>query len=196
MEILPRLCKFVRMKFIEKIKLSVGRRALGKSPDVQRNRRGSNFHDAVSVGILYVDNDERYFNKIKAFHKYLKEKFGVKHVNCLGFFNDNTKNLSIWQSQKLEFEYFTKDDLNWYLRPVQNVSNFIKQDFDILIDLTQGEHIPINFIFKESKAKMKVGLSESLTSVQSDLLLNLGENPTIEQYLQNLDVYLSNPQIK
>jgi hypothetical protein len=82
------------------------------------------------------------------------------------------------------------------LRPVQNVSNFTKQDFDILIDLTQGEHIPINFIFKESKAKMKVGLSDSLTSVQSDLLLNLGDNPTIEQYLQNLDVYLSNPQIK
>jgi hypothetical protein len=184
------------MKFFEKIKLSAGRRALGKLPDAKRIRSGSNFHDAQSIGILYIDNDERYFNKIKAFAKYLKDKFGVRHIRCVGFVNDSAKNLSIWQSQKLEFEYFTKDDLNWYLRPVQNVSKFIKEDFDILIDLTNGDQIPLNFIFKESKAKMKVGLKDSLAARQCDLMIDLGDNPTIDKYLQNLDVYLSNPQIK
>ncbi|MFM2315781.1 MAG: hypothetical protein RLZZ155_113 [Bacteroidota bacterium] len=184
------------MKFVEKIKLSAGRRALGKLVEPRRQRAGSNFHDAQSVGILYVDSDERYFNKIKAFAKYLKDKFGVRHIKCVGFVNEPSKNLPIWQSQKLEFEYFTKDDLNWYLRPVQNVSKFIKEDFDILIDLTNGDHIPLNFIFKESKAKMKVGLRDSLAARQCDLMIDLGENPTIDKYLQNLDVYLSNPQIK
>ena len=184
------------MKFVEKIKLSAGRRALGKMPDVSRMRSGSNFHDAQSVGIIYVDSEERYFNKIKAFAKYLKDKFGVRHVKCIGFVNDTNKNLPIWQSQKLEFEYFTKDDLNCYLRPVQNVSKFIKEDFDILIDLTNGDHIRLNFIFKESKAKMKVGLRDSLAARQCDLMIDLGDNPTIDKYLQNLDLYLSNPQIK
>ena len=184
------------MKFVEKIKLSAGRRALGKLTDVSRMRSGSNFHDAQSIGIMYVDADERYFNKIKAFAKYLKDKFGVRHVRCVGFVNDSSKNLPIWQSQKLEFEYFTKDDLNWYLRPVQNVSKFTKEDFDILIDLSNGDHVPLNFIFKESKARMKVGLRDSRAALQCDFMIDLGDNPTIDKYLQNLDVYLSNPQIK
>jgi len=184
------------MKFVEKIKLSAGRKALGKMEEPRRQRAGSNFHDAQSVGILYADSDERYFNKIKAFAKYLKDKFGVRHIKCVGFVNESSKNLPIWQSMKLEFEYFTKDDLNWYLRPVQNVSKFIKEDFDILIDLTNGDHIPLNFIFKESKAKMKVGLRDSLAARQCDLMIDLGDNPTIDKYLQNLDMYLSNPQIK
>ncbi len=184
------------MKFVENIKLSAGRRALGKMEEPRRQRAGSNFHDAQSVGILYADSDERYFNKIKAFAKYLKDKFGVRHIKCVGFVNESSKNLPIWQSMKLEFEYFTKDDLNWYLRPVQNVSKFIKEDFDILIDLTNGDYIPLNFIFKESKAKMKVGLRDSLAARQCDLMIDLGDNPTIDKYLQNLDMYLSNPQIK
>jgi len=184
------------MKFVEKIKLSAGRRALGKMEEPRRQRAGSNFHDAQSVGILYADSDERYFNKIKAFAKYLKDKFGVRHIKCVGFVNESSKNLPIWQSMKLEFEYFTKDDLNWYLLPVHNFSKFIIEDFDILIDLTNGDHIPLNFIFKESKAKMKVGLRDSLAARQCDLMIDLGDNPTIDKYLQNLDMYLSNPQIK
>jgi hypothetical protein len=43
---------------------------------------------------------------------------------------------------------------------------------------------------------MKVGLKDSLSAGQCDLMIDLGDNPTIDKYLQNLDVYLSNPQIK
>lgn len=184
------------MKFVDKIKLTAGRRALGKMIDPVRLRAGSNFHDASSIGILYVDSDERYFNKIKAFTKYLKEKFGVRQVQCLGFVNDLQKHLPIWQSHKLEFEYFTKDDLNWHMRPVQNVGKFIKEEFDILIDLTHGDHIPINFIFVESKARMKVGLKDSRSARFCDLTIDLGDSPNLDAYLKNLDVYLSNPKIK
>ena len=79
---------------------------------------------------------------------------------------------------------------------MQNVSKFTKEDFDILIDLSNGDHVPLNFIFKESKARMKVGLRDSRAALQCDFMIDLGDNPTIDKYLQNLDVYLSNPQIK
>lgn len=184
------------MNLMRRIKHMAGRRLLRNEQEPQRSRQGFNFHSAERVGLLYLDTDEPNFNLIRAYAKRLKEDFGVKQVKALGFVDDQAKRLPVWQAQKLEFEYFTRDDLNWHLRPINNVHPFIEEDFDILIDLTDGQNVSLGFIMKMSKARMKVGRKGSRTERYCDFILNVGETTRLSDFISQLNNYLSNPKIR
>jgi hypothetical protein len=190
-------CLFLyRMKIIRNIKTIVGRNVLRSEKEPERVRRGSNFTNASRVAFLYKDADEDFFKKIKQYIKQIKTDYGIKHVFALGFVDTESKKIPIWQNQKLESEFFTREDLNWQMRPVNNVGKFINEDFDILIDLTDGKSLPLNFVAKESKAAMKVGVKGSTAERYYDLIIDMGYSFSIDKYLDQLKLYLSNPKIK
>ena len=184
------------MKAVQNIKEIAGRRALRKEPEPNRIRCGGNFNSAQHIGILYIDSDESHYNFIRNYAKLIKENFGVKNVTALGFVNEPSKRIPVWQSQKLEFGFFTKDDLAWNLKPVQNVEKFVAIDFDILIDLSGGNNLPLNFILKQNKAKMKVGMHGTKGEKYYDFLLNMNANASLDKFAEQLNMYLSNPKIK
>lgn len=184
------------MKAVRNIKEALGRRALRSEQEPNRVRRGGNFNSAQHVGLLYIDSDEPHFNLVRSYAKLLKEKYGVKNVSALGFVNENTKRIPVWQTQKLEFTFFSKDDLNWNLKPIQNIEKFTNEEFDILIDLSGGNSLPLNFILKQSRAMMKVGLRGSKGEKYYDFLLNMGGNSSTDKFIEQLNLYLSNPKIK
>ena len=86
---------------------------------------------AKSVGILYDANSEEQINQIKPFVDYFFEL--KKDVKALGYVN--AKQLSYCHLPKLQYDFFYQKDLNWYYRP-QNyiIDNFIKKEYDILIN--------------------------------------------------------------
>jgi hypothetical protein len=184
------------MTLIKRLKTGAGRRFLRNENEPARIRQGFNFHSAERIGLIYTDIDERHYNKVRSFARFLKEEFNVKSVRALGFIDENSKRLPVWQAQKLEFEYFTKDDLNWHFKPVQNVELFISDDFDILIDLSGGQIIPLNFILKLSKAKMKIGWKGSRVDRYCDFILNMGDQQEMDPFVEQLKRYLSNPKIR
>jgi hypothetical protein len=184
------------MKMIRRIKQSFGSRMLRSEAEPARQRMGFNFNSAERIGILYSDVDEPHFNKVRSYAKFLKDEFGIKSVRALGFIDEINKRLPVWQSQKLEFEYFTRDDINWHFKPVQNVETFIQDDFDILIDLSSGNDVPLNFVLKESKAHMKVGRKGSKAERYCDFIMNMGDDTGMEKFIVQLNTYLSNPKIK
>lgn len=184
------------MKAVRNIKEALGRRALRSEQEPTRIRRGGNFNSAQHIGLLYIDSDEPHFNLVRSYAKLLKEKYGVKNVSALGFVNENAKRIPVWQAQKLEFTFFSKDDLNWHLKPIQNIEKFTKEEFDILIDLSGGNSLPLNFILKQSRAMMKVGLRGTRGEKYYDFLLNMGGNSSTDKFIEQLNLYLSNPKIK
>lgn len=184
------------MKLVRKIKQAAGGRFLRNEAEPKRERRGSNFNSAQRIGILYQDVDEPYFNKVKNYAKFLKDEFDIKSVICLGYVDEVKKKLPAWQLQKLELNFFSREDLNWHYKPVQNVATFLQEDFDMLIDLSGGNVVPLNYVMKESKARMKVGLKGSRTERYCDFLLNMGEAPSTDKFIEQLNLYLSNPKIK
>ena len=184
------------MKMVRRIKQAAGARFLRQEAEPQRERKGSNFNSAQRIGILYLDQDEPYFNKVRNYAKYLKDEFDIKSVIALGFVDEVNKKLPIWQLQKLELNYFTREDLNWHYKPILNVQKFVSEDFDMLIDLSGGNCVPLNYVLKESKAKMKVGLKGSKCERYCDFLLNMGEQPSTDKFIEQLNLYLSNPKIK
>lgn len=188
------LSPMVRIR--KKIKEFAGRRLLKKESEVLRIRKGSNYHAANSIGLLYKDTDESFFKAIRKFAKTLKEKYNVQYVAALGFIDDAEKNIPVWQQQKLEFEYFTRDDLNWHLKPMKNVQKFAKQPFDILIDFSGGNVVPINYVLKSSVAGMKVGVRGVKAEKYCDFVIDMQNQFGMEKYVEQLNLYLSNPNIK
>lgn len=187
---------FVRMKIVQQVKQKAGFQMLKKISEPVRIKHAFNFDTAKSIGILYQDDDERLYNKIRAFAKELKEKHEVKNIRALGYVPFKEKMLPIWQSQKLEFGYFTQDDLNWHRRPISRVTAFRNEEFDMLIDLSDGNVLPLLYLFKESKAKMKIGLQASGSEKFADFMLILKAPVVFENYLQQLKIYLGNSALK
>jgi len=169
---------------------------LKKISEPVRIKHAFNFNTAKSIGILYQDDDERLYNKIRAFAKELKEKHEVKNIRALGYVPVKEKMLPIWQSQKLEFGYFTQDDLNWHRRPISRVTAFRNEEFDMLIDLSDGNVLPLLYLFKESKAKMKVCRDNTENGKAGDFLLMLPTPFQFDKYLQHIKSYLGNPALQ
>jgi hypothetical protein len=184
------------VKIVQKVKSKAAEQMLKKSPEPSRVRQAFHFGSAKSIGIMYQDDDERLFNKIRNFAKELKEHFQIKTVRIIGFVPLKEKMLPIWQSQKLEFGYFTLDDLNWHLKPVRRTTAFKNEDFDILIDFSDGNALPLVYLFKESRAKMKVCNQESYSGKYGDFLLMMKEPINFENYMKQIRAYLDNPALK
>ena len=181
---------------LRKIKQGIGDRILRREIEPVRLRSGSNFRSAQRVGIIYKDIDKPYYDRLQEFGDHLKAKYEIKVVHSLAFVDEKEKKLPEYQRQKVDAEFFTRKDLNWHLKPVQNVSNFISQDFDILIDFSGGHVVPLNFVLKESVARMKVGMRGTPAERYCDFIINMGDQFGVDKFIEQLNLYLSNPKIK
>ncbi|MCC6599143.1 MAG: hypothetical protein IT223_00540 [Crocinitomicaceae bacterium] len=184
------------MKLIRKLKHIAGKKRLLAETAPERARAGSNFNAARKIGLVYKDQDEEFFNKVRTFSRYLKDNFGTRTVLAMGFVDETQKHLPVWQAQKLEFGFFTREDLNWYLKPVKKVKSFLAEDFDMLIDLSSGNEVPVNFILKESAALMKVGRNGSDAEQFCDFIIDMNASEPLDNYIKQLNIYLSNPKIQ
>jgi hypothetical protein len=82
------------------------------------------------------------------------------------------------------------------MKPIRHVEPFLQEDFDMLIDLSGGNVLPLNFVLKQSRAKMKVGLKGTRAERFCDFLIEMGANPGLDKFVDQLNLYLSNPKIK
>jgi hypothetical protein len=183
------------MKAGQAIKEKLALRKLRKTVEPMRNRTGFNFHSADRIAILYEDSDEPYYKKLRDYAAYLKSTYALKSVFLLGYIPFVDKQLPPWQQHKLESEYFTKSEVNWQMQPSGAAEKFLRDEFDMLIDFSSGNCIPLNFVMKQSRSKMKVGVAGTRSSNYCDLIINLGESPSTDQFVKQLNTYLSNPKI-
>lgn len=181
---------------LRKIKQGIGNRMLRREIEPVRLRSGSNFRSAQRVGIMYKDVDRAYYDRLREFGEHLKAKYDIKQVHSLAFVDEKEKKLPEYQRQMAESTFFSRQDLNWHLKPVQNVQQFIAQDFDILIDFSGGHIVPLNFVLKESIARMKVGMRGTPAERYCDFIIDMGDQFGLDKFIEQLNLYLSNPKIK
>jgi hypothetical protein len=143
------------MKLLEKTKENIGRFVLSKRlGSKKRITQVCSIDGAKRVGILYNATHPVSFEIIKTFAKVLMQK--KIDVTVLGYVHD--KNLIDHYLYRKGFDFFTKTNLNWYNKPVSNsVEEFIKNPFDILINLCLEETYPVKYILALSNSKFKVG---------------------------------------
>jgi hypothetical protein len=113
-----------------------------------------NINSAKNIGILYNATEFVSFEIIKDFAKILSQN--QSNISILGYVN--SKKLIDHYLYRKGFDFFSRNDLNWYYKPVSEVTDkFMKQSFDILIDLSLDSVFPIQYIVALSPATFKVG---------------------------------------
>ncbi|MBN1413727.1 MAG: hypothetical protein JW973_01400 [Bacteroidales bacterium] len=143
------------MKFAERIKDKLGVRILErKLKNQQRIVSVCSLKYAQNIGIIYNATEFVSFEIIKDFAKKLTQH--TPHISILGYVN--SKKLIDHYLYRKGFDFFSRNDLNWYYRPVSAVTDaFIKKPFDILINLSLEPYYPIQYIVALSLASFKVG---------------------------------------
>ncbi len=144
------------MKFFEGTKTYLGRRAVVKKASAAKREVGVfNLENAKKIGILFNATHLVSFEIIKEFVKQISEK--DKKISVLGYVH--SKKLIDHYLYRKGFNFFTRNDLNWYYKPVSDsVQQFIGEPFDLLINLSLEEYYPVKYILASSKAKFKVGM--------------------------------------
>ena len=176
------------MQFIENLKQKVGKWVFQR--DLKTNMRAKeacNLKDAKSIGILYDATSEEQIKVIKPFVTYFFDL--KKDVKALGFVN--SKQLSYCHVPKLQYDFFYKKDLNWYYKP-QNyiIDNFIKKEYDILINLCDSSVIPIKYLVASSIAHFKIGIYEENYEIY-DLMLSLKDDKSMEKLMYEIKHYIN-----
>jgi hypothetical protein len=143
------------MKFAERFKTNYGLRVLNKKlRNIKRVVKVCNINNARNVGIIYNATEFVSFEIIKDFAKDLAQQ--KINLNILGYV-DSKKLIDHYLYRK-GFDFFSRNDLNWFNKPSSEVVNkFIQQPFDILINLSLENYYPIQYIVALSKAGFKVG---------------------------------------
>lgn len=179
------------MEWLENIKKSWGRRKLPAKINESRETAVSNFHSAGSVALLYEEKGESYFILVKQYVKYLKSEFGVREVMALCYIDDK-KEVPHYHTHRLKFDYFLKSDLNWWYEPdCDQVDSFVSRPYDILINLERSPSLPLEFIQAKSNAALKVGYYRADREAHFDLMLDLPERATFDEYVKQVNHYLT-----
>jgi len=119
------------MKLVDNFKSLVGEKIL---TNYQRNQSRVPFiytlNEAKHIGIIYNATEYVSFEIIKNLVKDLSHD--SKKISVLGYVD--SKNLIDNYLYRKGFDFFSRNELNWYFRPVSQVVNqFIREPFELSI---------------------------------------------------------------
>ena len=176
------------MQVLEDFKHKIGQWVFQR--DLRINKRLKeviSLEKAKSIGILYDATNTEQIKRIEPFVKYFFEL--KKEVKALGYVNK--KKLDDCHIPKLNYDFFYLKDLNWYYKP-QNyiIENFIKKEYNILINLSDSNCIPIKYLVASSLAHFKIGQFEEGYEIY-DLMIKLDKEKGKERLMEEIKHYLN-----
>jgi len=176
------------MQFIEDFKQKVGKWVFQRELKAnKRTKEVCNLDNAQSIGILYDATSEEQIKMVKPFVSYFFDL--KKDVKALGYVN--SKQLSFHHTPKLQYDFFYQKDLNWFYKP-QNyiIDNFVKKEYDILINLCDSSIIPIKYLVASSIAHFKIGIHEENYEIY-DLMISLKDDKSMEKLMHEIKHYIN-----
>lgn len=177
------------MKLFDRIKEWMGMRRLQRDLSVERKPIARNLAMARKVAIVYVVEDETAHNHIRNYVKRIKDELGISNIMALGYSDE--KALPHYLHAKLNFDAICQKDLNWYRIPQGNaVQNFMAEEYDILIDLTLTDRLPVQYIMAKSRARFKVGRWSESNKRILDMMIDMAGAQSLPQLIQQVHRYL------
>jgi hypothetical protein len=147
-----------------------------------------NFDAIKTVGILFDATSKEDYELLKRYVIYLREH--RKRVKVIGFFS--AKNIPELTYSKLEYDFFSKKDLNWFGKPSSVViRNFMNEEWDLLIDLNIHDHYPLKYISTLSYANFKVGKYNEKDLEIYDMMIDSDNTKTLKYFLRQVDIYIT-----
>lgn len=182
------------MSVVTNIRRSIGTVQLKREHNkLARHKQISNLAIASDIGIVYFLPDEEAYNKVSGYVKRLQEM--GKRVKAIGYVEN--KRLTGFFMPKLSYDFIDPTNLAWNYKPVATQArDFMETEFDILIDLSTDNILPLMFITGLSKAKFKTGLQNKEKANYLDLMISLEKEEDLDELIKQIDHYLSIINIK
>ncbi len=177
------------MDLFKNIRLKIGKSALAKKIDrTKRSVRYTDISLVKTIGIVWDAAKTTDFSGLAGFHHRMHER-GIE-VTIIGYYQG--KELPDQYTAIRYLTFIRRNEINFYYHPVTSEANaFIKQNFDILIDLNFKDHLPLRCISALSGANLKVGLLGTGTENNIfDILMDIKNPQDIENYLNQVMHYL------
>ena len=176
------------MGFVQNIKLKAGEYFLKKeSAGIERAKAIMNLKDAKTVGILYDASNINDTDLVKKYIAYLRDS--GKKVKSIGYLA--VKELPNTIQISLDQQCLTLKEVNWYYKPaISFIGNFVKEEYDLLLDLNISRQLPLTYIAALSKAKCKVGRFTNKYMNLYDVMIEVDKEKTMKYFLQNVDIYM------
>ncbi|MCC7303196.1 MAG: hypothetical protein IT233_11200 [Bacteroidia bacterium] len=170
-------------------KNKVGRYILRQElQNLPRQRAFLNLDESKTIGILFSFTTPEEFDLLKKYVGYLKDH--KKKVKAFGYVDADTEPPGLSYS-KVEFEFFTRKDLNWYGRPTNvYTQNFMDEERDVLIDLNLTDVVPLKFMAAKANSKFKIGKLSNENKKYYDMLIEYDKTKTFKFFLAQVDTYL------
>jgi hypothetical protein len=147
-----------------------------------RNKEVFNLQDAKRIAILFDGTKVEDIELVKSFvAKFAK---GKEMVTVLGYVNSNHKSFD--HISVLHFDYFSNGQLNWYGKPKgMIIRNFLREEYDILVDLSLKEYYSLTYLAVASPARYKVGRFRKDISI-FDLKIEIKKDRSLEALLKEV----------
>lgn len=176
------------MSFFTDIKHWFGNWKLKRSDlEKKRVRQVHNLKTANKITVLFDATEVKDILLVKNFVNDLST--GKELVTALGYVNEKDK--SFEHMSTLHFDFFSNTDLNWYGKPEGMViENFLKEEYDILIDLSLVNFYPLTYMAVASPAKFKVARLRNDVEV-FDLTINNERDQSLAALIKEIKHYLN-----
>ena len=177
------------MELFKNIRLKIGNSILAKKlANTRRKVFYSDFSHIRSIGIVWDASDTSSFASLSKFYQKMHEK--NIEVKILGYFPG--KELPDIYTAIRYLTCFRKKELNMFYHPISfETDYFIRNRFDILIDINFKKSIPLLYITSLSNASFKVGLFESESDgTPFDLMMDIKNPVDVDNYLSQIVHYL------
>lgn len=152
---------------------------------IKRNVEMKKLNDLKNVGIFFDASSEKCRKTVKAFIKELNT-LNINTV-AIGFFNMPAPENNFISDKKLYFASL-KDFSFFFLPKSEELKTFIQKDLDTLFVYSSDDSFPAVALVKQSKAKLKVGLSGRFDNAL-DLTFELPDQDP-EQLTEQIKRYL------
>jgi len=147
------------------------------------SRRPVTLAAARQIGILFNAGNVAENDRITAFAADLKEMH--KEVQLLGYMPKREFGFNY------PFPFICDKDTTWYGKPGGGTAGFfMRSPFDLLINFSTGECLPLEYIAATSPAAFRVGFNKEVENANYDLILISAENKDISNLIRNLENYL------
>lgn len=156
----------------------------------ERNRtvRYCSWNKASNIGFLFDATVPEEFEMVKKWFRELKEQ--KLRFKALGFYD--AKEMPVMMHSKLEYDFFTRKQLKWYLKPDDSiVKNFIEEPFDLLINLSLNPKTPLVYVLALSNAGLKVGLYQKRLMEYYDLVIRSEPVPSLKDFFRLVESNLN-----
>jgi len=178
------------MELFRSLRLRAGTKSLKKRAyKVKRKSCFLNLNLVTTIGIVWDITSQEDLSPISDFILKMNER-GIK-VEVIAVYQGN-----LLPDKLTALRYITclkKEDLSYlYLPKSIETEKFIKTQFDILIEITSRDFLPVKYISVLTPARCKISKStdEDYERGYADILISIGKNVDTREYLKQVVIYL------